>query len=801
MHVLENCRRFLVSKSGLGLFLYVTLCAALCAAVGYGFYYSSLDWFKAHKSEEKITALELVDAFVGNYSAIRAKLGPDAPVPATFRARSIEIFNMARDVDFDFRLRWVGRQGREIKTPPTDAHMAQVIEAFAAKPGAKPESEFVTADGQLKFRTVYPSLAQPSCVECHNKLQPGQHWQVNDVMGAFAIDVPAEGFLRTIWLQSIGLGLGLFFGLAAIGLVIAILHFRHMREREAAALEVGRARSFLDTIVENMPLMVTVKEASERRYVLVNKAAESLLGVSHDEALGQRLEDVLPKRLSAPLLAGDSEALISRGLTVIAEQAIEAPLGGTLILSTKKLPILGENGEPQYLLALSEDITERKAVQERIAYIAHHDALTDLPNRAAFTQNLASIFERGRASRSGFAILCMDLDRFKEVNDLFGHGGGDALLGQVAQRLRAACDGGFVARLGGDEFAAILTGGELPAASEALAQRFMAAIGEDFEVEGHQLRVGLSIGIAIYPADGSDLAELLSNADAALYRAKAEGRGTIRFFEIDMDQRLREKRALQHELRSALQRGELSLHYQPQARMDGKIIGFEALVRWRRGARGMIPPDTFIPLAEESGLIISMGEWILREACREAASWPLPLQIAVNLSPIQFRHGDLAALVHAVLLETGLAPQRLELEITEGVLLEDTSRALSILRRLKALGVRIAMDDFGTGYSSLSYLQSFPFDKIKIDRAFISNLEKNAQSAAIVSAVIGLARGLDMPVLAEGVETEYQRAFLTRESCNEIQGYLIGRPCPISEFADLLGRQSAAPEREHAAQA
>ena len=320
----------------------------------------------------------------------------------------------------------------------------------------------------------------------------------------------------------------------------------------------------------------------------------------------------------------------------------------------------------------------------------------------------------------------------------------------------------------------------------------MATVAADFEVEGQELRIGLSIGVAIYPADGATVAELLSNADAALYRAKAEGRGTTRFFQTEMDQRLREKRSLQHELRSALERGELALFYQPQARIDGKIVGFEALIRWRHGTRGMVSPGTFIPLAEESGLIISMGEWVLREACREAASWPMPLQVAVNLSPIQFRHGDLASLVHEVLLVSGLAPQRLELEITAGVRIEDTARALSILRRLKALGVRIAMDDFGTGYSSLSYLQSFPFDKIKIDRAFISNLERSAQSAAIVTAVIGLARGLDLPVLAEGVETEYQRAFLSRESCDEMQGYLIGRPCPIDDFADMLGRETRA---------
>jgi predicted signal transduction protein with EAL and GGDEF domain len=313
----------------------------------------------------------------------------------------------------------------------------------------------------------------------------------------------------------------------------------------------------------------------------------------------------------------------------------------------------------------------------------------------------------------------------------------------------------------------------------------------DMSVGGHSLRLGLSIGVAVYPSDGKDATALLANANAALYRAKDAGRGTIRFFEAHMDAHLRDRRALQHDLRSAIEQGELTLHYQPQARIGGEIIGFEALVRWHHPARGVISPGTFIPLAEESGLITQLGEWVLREACREAASWPQPLQIAVNLSPAQFRGGDLPTMVHAMLLETGLAPDRLELEITEGVLISDFARGVSLLRRRKLLGVRIAMDDFGTGYSSLSYLQSFPFDKIKIDRTFIANLNDNHYSATIVRAVIGLGRGLGLPVMAEGVETAEQLAFLTRESCDEVQGYFIGRPAPIGTYADMVGRNAA----------
>jgi diguanylate cyclase (GGDEF)-like protein len=433
-----------------------------------------------------------------------------------------------------------------------------------------------------------------------------------------------------------------------------------------------------------------------------------------------------------------------------------------------------------------------KRTAERIAHMAHHDALTGLPNRAAFTAQFATVLERSAAARSGFAILCVDLDRFKEINDLFGHSAGDLVLRQVADRLLAAVKGQFVARLGGDEFTIIVQGDDGQTEGGLVAESVLSAVSENLEVDGHRIAVGLSVGVAIYPNDGADAATLLGNADAALYRAKAEGRGTIRFFAAEMDQQLRKKRGLQHDLRSALERNEFRLFYQPQATTGGEIVGFEALARWYHPKRGVVPPAEFIPIAEESSLIMSIGEWVLREACAEAASWPRPLQIAVNLSPAQFKQGDLPGLVHSILLQTGLSPSRLELEITEGVLIGDFNRAVSILRRLKNLGVRIAMDDFGTGYSSLSYLQSFPFDKIKIDRSFIANLHLNHQSAAIVRAMIGLARGLEVPVVAEGVETSEQLDFLAQESCSEIQGYLIGKPSPITAFSEMVGRAETA---------
>ena len=557
-----------------------------------------------------------------------------------------------------------------------------------------------------------------------------------------------------------------------------------------AEMERDRNRRFLDTLVEHMPITVTVKDAREGRYVLVNRAAEALFSVPRGEMLGKRVHDVFPKAEADFFAARDREILQSPDGLYVGEHAVNTPHDGIHVLTTKKLAIRDEHGEPQYLLGLSEDITERKRAEERITHLAYHDPLTDLPNRAAFNEQLCFARERALAANASFAVLCLDIDRFKEVNDVFGHAAGDTLLRELAKKLATVAEGAFLARLGADEFALISSDGPQPAAAAALARRIQSALADDLEIEGYRQRADLSIGVAIFPTDGADSASLLANAGAALDRAKEEGRGAIHFFAAAMDLELRERRALQHDLQSAIARGELALHYQPQARVDGEVVGFEALARWQHPTRGAVPPGTFIPLAEESGLIVPMSEWILRVACREAAAWPRTLQIAVNLSPVHFRHGDLAGLVHAVLLETGLSPQRLELEVTEGVLIDDFSRAVSILRRLKSLGVRIAMDDFGTAYSSLSYLQSFPFDKIKIDKAFISNVERNRQSAAIARAVIALARVLGLPVLAEGVETKEQLAFLAREGCDEVQGYLIGRPRPIDEYASLLARRS-----------
>ncbi|MFZ5691927.1 MAG: bifunctional diguanylate cyclase/phosphodiesterase [Pseudomonadota bacterium] len=559
-------------------------------------------------------------------------------------------------------------------------------------------------------------------------------------------------------------------------------------ERRRDELELQRARNMFRAVVENIPEMLVVKDAKTGVYVFVNRAGEDIVGARKEDLIGKTTEEIFPKDQADIIVARDREALKLGQMKV--DFHVTRTLDGKLRdVASKRIAIGGKGNEPEYLLTVIEDITERKRNESRIAHLAHHDPLTDLANRAALNMKLAETVEQAAAANGEFALLCIDLDRFKEVNDLYGHAAGDKVLLEIVRRMREVAGDTFLARLGGDEFMAICLEQPTRAAATALAERLVEVMNTDIDCDGRKVRMGMSIGVAVYPADGTDMAALLRNADAALYRAKAEGRSEIRFFEAEMDRVLHDRRALQADLALAVTRNELQLYFQPQARITGQIIGLEALLRWDHLRRGFVPPDMFIPLAEESGLIDQIGEWVLREACREAASWRKPLQIAINLSPLQLRQPDIVPFVHSVLLETGLAPDRLMLEITESALMDDYSRAVSILRRLKALGIRIAMDDFGTGYSSLSYLQSFPFDKIKIDQTFVANLERSAQSAAIVRTVISLGRSLNLTTVAEGVETQAQLEILRREGCDEMQGYLIGRPQPIADYADLVGRQ------------
>jgi len=549
----------------------------------------------------------------------------------------------------------------------------------------------------------------------------------------------------------------------------------------------------LDSTLNNLSQGVCMYD-EQRRLILCNDRYTEMFHLPHELTKpGTPLRHIFDHQVSHGLHPGGDPDAYFRGMTAIiiarepASTVTEFTDGRAMVAVFRPAPGGG-------FVTTVEDITEQKRAEDRIAHIAHHDSLTGLHNRAAFSDYLATTIDESLRTAGTFAILCLDLDRFKEVNDFYGHLVGDALLCEVAQRLQAVSDGAFLARVGGDEFIVITVGDAQAAAVGQLALQLKTAISGDIEIDGRTLRIGLSIGIASCPVDGSDPTTLLANADMALYRAKAEGRNTIQFFEADMAAQLRDRRELQHDLQSAIVNDELRLDFQPLARIDGEIVGFEALVRWHHPSRSVVAPGIFIPLTEEDGLIVAMGEWILHAACREAASWPNRLKISVNLSPVQFRNDDVVRIVHETLIKTGLDAGRLELEITEGVLIDDFSRAVSILRRLKSLGVRIALDDFGTGYSSMSYLQAFSFDMIKIDRVFISNLEHSAQSKALLRGVIGLARGLELPVTAEGVETRAQLDVLTRAGCDLVQGFLIGRPASIDGYAGIVGRP-VSPER------
>jgi diguanylate cyclase (GGDEF)-like protein len=443
-------------------------------------------------------------------------------------------------------------------------------------------------------------------------------------------------------------------------------------------------------------------------------------------------------------------------------------------------------------VSMHEDITDRRRAEAQIAHMARHDVLTDLPNRVLLREHLELAITRMRRGEN-FAVLCLDLDRFKGVNDTLGHPVGDQLLKAVAHRLKQ-CVGPMdtVSRLGGDEFAIIQAGVVRPELTSTLANRIVELISEPYDLDGNHVVVGTSIGVALAPTDGTDPDQLLKNADMALYLAKADGRGTHRFFEPEMDARLQARRSLELDLRHAITHGEFELAYQPIVSLPSQeIIGFEALLRWSHPQRGSISPAEFIPLAEETGLIVPLGEWVLRTACAEAAHWPNDLRLAVNLSAVQFKKRNLVQVVIGALAQSAIPARRLELEITESVLLQDDEMTLAMLHQLRSLGMCISMDDFGTGYSSLSYLRRFPFDKIKIDQSFIRDLAKRHDSTAIVRAVASLAHSLKIAAVAEGVETADQLEQAQAEGCSQAQGYFFGPPMPAAKIPETLLRHAA----------
>ena len=576
------------------------------------------------------------------------------------------------------------------------------------------------------------------------------------------------------------------------------------REEMSARLqrqyEVGKAqeedlrlRHFqFDTAINNMSQGLCFFDAAHR-LIVCNDRYIDMYELSHDRVgPGTALTEIVDMRFesgSFPAMTRE-EYLIWRGNVAISaeptDSIVELRNGRTFKIRHRPMPDGG-------WVATHEDITEQRRSEVKIEYMAHHDALTDLANRVLLNQRLEHALGARIHREEIVAVHHIDLDQFKAVNDTFGHPAGDKLLKMVADRLRGlvrASD--TIARMGGDEFVIVQAPIKDPAEATALAEAIIRSISEPFEIDGHQAMIGASVGIAVGPGDGLRPDRLLRNADLALYRAKGDGRGVFRFFQPAMDLQMQTRRLMEQDLRKALPAGEFELYYQPVVNLaSNEVSGFEALIRWNHPQHGLVSPGTFIPLAEEIGFIVPMGEWVIREACATAAKWPGDARVAVNISAVQFRNPGLMQVIVGALAASGLNPTRLEIEITETVLLQNKEATLAVLHQLRALGVRIALDDFGTGYSSLTYLQSFPFDKIKIDRSFVKDITENSGSLNIVRAVAALASGMGMTATAEGVETREQLDSVTSEGCTEMQGFLFSKPLPAREIERLF-----MPERE-----
>jgi diguanylate cyclase (GGDEF)-like protein len=555
--------------------------------------------------------------------------------------------------------------------------------------------------------------------------------------------------------------------------------------------ELQEQKLRLDTAINNMGDGLCMFDAEKRlvvcndRYARMYRLPPELLraGTAHHDIIEHRITSGILKGATSPSAANEVISTLGALPAEATSSRIDELADGRLICVTRQ-PMAGGGW-----VATHVDVTEQRRSEAKIIYMAQHDALTDLPNRALLQERLERALAITRGQGANLAVLMLDLDRFKEVNDTLGHPAGDTLLQAVAARLRGCVrETAFIARLGGDEFAVIEYVTNPAAEAAALAEKIRLALGEPFDLGDHQVTTGTSIGIAIAPADGDDSEKILKSADLALYSAKNGGRGTFRFFEPELDQRMHARRNLERDMRSALANGEFELHYQPFVDVrSGEICGCEALLRWHHAERGQVMPAEFIPLAEETGLIVPIGEWVLRTACAEAAKWPGHLKIAVNLSPAQFRSKRLAPVVLDALAASGIAAPRLELEVTETVIMHDSEAVFAALVQLHEQDVRIALDDFGTGYSSLSFLQKFSFDKIKIDRSFVNALsDPNEESRLFARAVVRFAVSLGKTTTAEGVETREQLDLLRADACVEMQGYYFSRPIPGPEITQIL---------------
>ena len=577
--------------------------------------------------------------------------------------------------------------------------------------------------------------------------------------------------------------------LFVLGTIAGIRHqlrlTRSSTAQRLAEKNLEHARNFLDTVIENLPLPVIVKDTNTLHIQLVNRAYESFVGTPREQLIGKTIYEIFSPEDAESIVRLDREAAGSEKRLVVAEFSLRTPTNGLRVVATTRLVVRGEDGGPGHLISVIEDVTDRRASDDKILHMAHHDTLTGLANRAAVVQKIEDAAARQRRDGRLFSVLLLDLDRFKGVNDTLGHPAGDALLREVAARLKAFLrETDVLARLGGDEFA-IIQASEINQreAAGALASRIIEMFAQPFNIDGNEVNIGTSIGIALASEHAANPDNLLKMADMALYRAKSAGRNGFQFFDPEMSKAASVRHELEQELRRAIQNNELELQYQPIIdTKTHKICGAEALVRWQHPTKGTISPDRFIPLAEETGLITQIGEWVLQTACIEAASWPAGVKVSVNLSPVQFRKSNLPDVVMYALAQSGLPPDRLELEITETALIETAADCLPALRQFKNLGITIALDDFGTGYSSLSQLTLFPFDKIKIDKSFIQNITKRSDCAAIILATLTLAQSLDIATTAEGVETAEQYRLLRLAGVTLLQGYLFKCPGPASEI-------------------
>lgn len=680
------------------------------------------------------------------------------------------------------------------------------------------------------------------CASCHTKMMDVG---AGEVIGAYSAAVDLQPELTT-WQSGLVRQVATSMGVAALTLclIFSMLHVVALRPLQRLARvtrqlahgeievedfgsgrvdELGMMAQSLDVFRTNLiakqeleaenALAVQALRKSEARFRDIAGAASdwvwetdrhhrfTYLSDRFVEVTGYKIKDTLGRKQCEILTPnGEGSERESHQAHFATNQAfrglrytLTTANGSVHVCELSGQPILDADGHFAGYRGTANDITVQLEAQSRASYLALHDPLTDLPNRVLFAERLEHAVAVVQRHGGSAAVLCLDLDHFKEVNDTLGHDTGDLLLKDVALRLQGSLrETDTIARLGGDEFAIIQVGGDQPESAETLCRRLLSLFDRPARIGDHDTFVGLSIGVALVPNDGGDPLQLLKNADIALYRAKADGRSTFRFFAPEMDAELQVRKALERDLRKALSQSELELYYQPLIdAMGDHIVGVEALIRWHHPTRGMVSPAEFIPIAETTGLILPIGEWVLRTACAQAMQWP-DISMSINLSPVQFRHPDLVGLVKDVLEDTGLPPEQLELEITEGVLLQDTQAALGTVENLKKLGIRIAMDDFGTGYSSLSHLRRFPFDKLKVDQSFVHVLEKDPNAAAIIRSVLGLGRSLGMVTTAEGVETEHQLGFLRAEGCNQVQGYHLGRPQPAARLSQQFEKDDLA---------